>query len=99
MYLNAEGTDRLRVSAQKEKGFIVEFVVQYEAVISGEWQAIVRYDTAHGFAHKDMLRAKAEPVKQPLFFESYSLAFTFATHDLKANWRQYRDGFEKEIQK
>ena len=98
-YLSAESADRLRISAQKEKGEILEFVVQYEALISGEWRAVVRYDTAHGFTHKDIIRANGEVIKQPLFFETYNLAFTFATLDLKVNWRQYRDNIEKEIRK
>ena len=98
-YLSAESADRLRISAQKEKGEILEFVVQYEALISGEWRAVVRYDTAHGFTHKDIIRANGEVIKQSLFFETYNLAFTFATLDLKVNWRQYRDNIEKEIRK
>lgn len=97
IYLTAEATDRLRVYAQKEKGEILEFVIQYETMISGVWQPVVRYDTAHGFAHKDMLRPNGKSIKQPLFFETYNLALTFATLDLKANWKQYRDNFEKEI--
>lgn len=99
MYLTAESTDRLRVYAQKEKGEILEFVVQYEAMISDVWHPIVRYDTAHGFAHRDIMGPCGEIKKQPLFFETYNLAFTFATIDLKANWRQYRENFEKEIKK
>lgn len=98
-YLNAESTDRLRVYAQKGKGEILEFVVQYEALILGDWKPVVRYDTAHGFAHKDVIRANGEVIKHPLFFETYNLAFTFATLDLKANWRQYRDSLEKEMRK
>lgn len=99
IYLTAESTDRLRVYAQKEKGEILEFFVQYEAMISGEWQPIVRYDSAHGFSHKDIMRPKGAAIKQPLFFETYNLAFTFATLDLKANWMQYRDNFEKGFKK
>ena len=98
-YLSDASTDRLRVSAQKEKGEIFEFVVQYEALISGGWRPVVRYDTAHGFAHKDIIRANGEVIKHPLFFETYNLAFTFASLDLKANWRQYRESLEKEIGK
>jgi len=97
LYLTAEGTDRLRVTARKDRGDILEFIVQYETVILGEWRPVVRYDTAHGFAHKDMIRADGEVVKQPLFFETYNLAFTFATLDLKMNWRQYKEGLEKEV--
>lgn len=99
IYLTSELTDRLRVTAQKEKRKILEFVVQYEAMISEQWQPIVRYDTSHGFAHKDIIRPDGETIKQPLYFETYNLAFTFATLDLKANWKHYRDSFEKEIEK
>ena len=98
-YLIAEATDRLRVTARKDKGEILEFVVQYEALISGEWRPVVRYDTAHGFAHKDVVRANGEVVKQPLFFETYNMAFTYATLDLKMNWRQYKESLEKELRK
>ena len=35
IYLSAESTDRLRLHAQKEKAEILEFVVQYEAMILG----------------------------------------------------------------
>lgn len=95
IYLTAESTDRLRVYAQKEKSAILEFVVQYEALILEEWQPIVRYDTAHGFTHKDIIKADGETIKQPLFFETYNLAFTYATIDLKANWKKYRENFER----
>ncbi len=95
IYLTAESTDRLRVYAQKERGIILEFVVQYEIIISEEWQPIVRYDTAHGFAHRDIMKADGGTIKQPLFFETYNLAFTYATIDLKANWKKYREDFKK----
>jgi len=95
IYLTAESTDRLRVYAQKESGEILEFVVQYEALISEKWQPIIRYDTAHGFAHKDIIRSDGKTIKQPLFFETFNLAFTYATIDLKANWKKYRETFER----
>lgn len=76
---------------------ILEFIVQYETVISGAWRPVVRYDTAHGFAHKDIIRGSGEAVKQPLFFETYNLAFTFAPLDLKINWRLYKEGLEREL--
>ena len=94
-YLTSESTDRLRVFARKEKGLITEFVVQYEAMIAGQWQPIVRYDTAHGFAHKDIIRPDGQKIKQPLYFETYNLAFTYATIDIKANWKRYREEFEQ----
>ena len=97
LYLAADETDRLRVTARKDKGEILEFVVQYETLILAEWRPVVRYDTSHGFAHKDIIRASGEVVKQPLLFETYNLAFTFATLDLKMNWRLYKEGLEREL--
>jgi hypothetical protein len=94
IYLSSDMEDRLRVSAQKEKGDILEFVVQYEALFAGNWNPIIRYDTAHGFAHRDLIRPSGKVEKQPLFFDNYNLAFTYASLDLKANWVNYREAYE-----
>ena len=91
--------DRLRIRATKTRGRIVNFVVQYEALFEGEWKAIVRYDTAHRFAHKDILHPDGSVDKQPLNFPNLNLAFTFAAQDLKSLWRWYRYGYEKELER
>ena len=95
--LSTELLDRLRVKATKNRGRIVSFVVQYEAFIRGRWRAVVRYDTAHRFAHRDVLHPDGSAQKQPLNFPSLNLAFTFAIQDLKSMWRWYRYGYEKEL--
>ena len=95
IYLSNDLTDRLRVNANKHNGEILEFVVQYEAKIGGKWQAIVRYDTAHGFAHKDVLNPDNTATKYPIYFQTYNLAMTFATLDLKANWKQFKKQYEQ----
>lgn len=97
--LAADLEDRLRVKAAKIRGRIVSFVVQYEAMIEGEWRAIVRYDNAHRFAHKDILHPDGSVDKQPLAFPNLNIAFTFAIQDLKSLWRWYRYGYEKELQR
>ena len=97
--LSLDLEDRLRVQATKIRGKIVSFVVQYEALIQGQWRAIVRYDTAHRFAHKDILHPDGSVDKQPLNFPSLNLAFTFAIQDLKSLWPWYRCGYEKELQR
>lgn len=79
-------------------GNIVEFIVQYELKIRDDWFPVVRYDTSHGFAHKDMLSFKGEAEKEKLPFSDYNLALTFAEKDLKENWRRYRERFLKEGQ-
>jgi len=78
---------------------IVEFVVQYEIRINNKWYPVIRYDTAHGFAHKDKLSYKGDVTKEELPFSDYNLALTYAEKDLKDNWQRYRDNFLREIKK
>lgn len=94
--LSAEMTDRLRVRAQRVGPHIVAFVVQYEALVQGAWCPIVRFDTAHGFAHRDLLHPDGRVDKEPLLWETYNVALTFATQELKARWKQYRQRYEEE---
>ena len=95
--LSEEGLDRIRVIAEKEKGVILSFVVQYEALINNKWREIIRYDTRHGFAHKDVIHPNGKKDKQPLFIQDYNAAFTFAMDDLKTSWAWYRRGYEMEL--
>jgi len=95
--LSEDGYDRMRVEAIKEMGAIQGFVVQYEALINNRWREIIRYDTRHGFAHKDIIHPNGKKEKQPLLYQDYNTAFTFAVDDLKNSWRWYRHGYEMEM--
>ena len=97
--LSEELEDRLRVSALKRKGEILKFVVQYEAYIGNHWYPIIRYDTSHGFAHKDIIHYNGEQEKQPLYFSDFNMAFTYAIQELKISWKWYRMAYEKEMEK
>lgn len=76
---------------------VIEFVVQYEVFIESKWYPVVRYDTAHGFAHKDILTFDGKTTKHELPFADYNIALTFAENDLKENWLKYREVFFKEV--
>lgn len=95
--LSPDQRDRLRVTASKEKDKIIRFVVQYETYIKGKWRNIVRYDTAHGFTHKDIMHPDGLVDKQPLPFTDFNMAFTFAIQDLKISWKWYKLAYEKEL--
>ena len=56
----------------------------------------MRYDTSHGFAHRDLLNKKGEIIKTPIFMHDYNDALSFAESDLKANWEIYKGRFLKE---
>ena len=87
------------MSALIEKGKILKFVAQYEALIGDDWRPVVRYDTSHGFAHKDIIHYDGGQEKQPLYFPDLNIAFTFAIQDLKISWRWYRMAYTKEMEK
>jgi len=80
----------------QEKGKILFFRVQYETRINDTWYPVVRYDTAHGYAHRDFMSLKGSVKKTPLFNQDYNDALTFAEHDLKSNWEFYKKRFLEE---
>jgi len=95
--LSPDLQDRMRVVAEKERGKIIKFTVQYEAFLANQWCPIVRYDTAHGFAHRDVMHPNAPAEKQSIVFTDYNQAFTYAIQDIKHSWEQYRAQYEGEI--
>ncbi|MBI3394129.1 MAG: hypothetical protein HY039_13285 [Nitrospirae bacterium] len=86
-------SDRYRHKHVREKGRVFSFRVQYETRMGGEWFPIVRYDTAHGFAHRDLFRRDGSVTKTPIFVADYNDALTFAENDLKSNWESYKARF------
>ena len=95
-FLSTEQTDRLRVRFYKDKKIILQFVVQYEILLRDEWKAVVRYDTSHGFAHRDLMHPDGSVDKLPLPTLTYAVALMYATQDLKQSWRWYRQRYEEE---
>ena len=89
---------RVRHTHLTIQGRIVSFVVQLEIRIGDQWVPVVRYDTAHGFAHRDILHANGSVTKTPLFVVDYSEALTYAEGDLKSNWDLYRERFLREME-
>ena len=86
-------SDRYRHLHIQQGGKIVFFRVQYETRIGDLWYPVVRYDTAHGFAHRDLLNIHGDIRKTPLFNQDYKDALTFAENDLKTNWFSYKRAF------
>jgi len=80
------------------RGQVIEFLVQYKVQVTGEWYPVVRYGTAHGFAHKDILHVRGVAHKEALPFTDYNLALIYAENDLRKNWEKYRGEFLKEVQ-
>lgn len=77
-------------------GKILEFSTQLEVKIKDKWYVPVRYDTSHGFSHKDIIHANGMREKVPLGIPDYNEALTFAQIDLDTNWQIYKKRFYKE---
>ena len=88
--------DRYRHRHIRERGEIVYFRIQLETMIGDKSYPVVRYDTSHGFAHRDLISRKGDVTKTPVFIYNYNDALTFAEGDLKANWEIYKERFLKE---
>ncbi len=96
-YVTPSGSDgRRRTRHVRIDSNIIEFVVQYEVEFKNKWYPVVRYDTAHGFAHKDTLFYKGVVKKETLPFNDLNLALTYAEKDLKDNWQKYKENFLRE---
>lgn len=58
---------------------------------------MVRYDTAHGQPHRDLIHADGLEEKE--WFDTYTTAevLTIGQRDIMENWPVYRKQFEKEL--
>lgn len=86
--------DRIRNRIQLERDTVVDFVVQYETFFEGEFKPVVRYDGSHGHGHRDLLNHRGEVDKHWLpEHMTMGDCLTYAQHDLRDNWEQYRNRF------
>ena len=80
---------RVRVSFQVDRGRIKQFVVQLETFLEAQWHPVIRYDTAHGFAHADLLHPDGKTEKVPMRSTDFNEALTLAQEDINHHWEQY----------
>jgi hypothetical protein len=88
---------RVRFETDRDRGN--RFVVQLECRFDDDWSPIIRYDTAHEFAHVDVLHPTGETDKIKLEDQNYNEVLTFAINDLTDNWKKYRERYEKWLEK
>lgn len=85
--------DRKRHEHLIEKGRIVSFVVQYEVLLKDKWMPVVRYDTAHGYAHKDLINPDGSKEKIFMGVAELNEALTLADKDINENWERYKERY------
>ncbi len=88
----------IRVRFAKDKGHIVWFVVQLETFLNDDWRAISRYDTSHGFVHRDDIKPNGDQIKSvPMSFLDNESAMNFAIEDFQLNYALYIERYKKWI--
>jgi len=80
-----------------EHGQIISFVVQLECQFTGEseWIAVIRYDTVHGYTHRDTMHPFKEAKKARMSVKDYNEAFTSAINDVINNRHDYRRRYKE----
>jgi hypothetical protein len=93
--LSPDHANRLRVRFRVENGKVARFSVQYETEIDDRFRAVVRYDSAHDYAHRDILDWDGHEIGKDWIAgpNQYSQVLTNAIADLAANWQTYRREF------
>ncbi len=91
--LDEIGENRIRYKIVTQRGRIVDVVAQYETLIDGKWVAVVRYDCAHGFFHRDVLSLEGEKRKDVITIQDLENSLLFAEQDLKDRWEMYKEDF------
>jgi len=99
IYLDAAHENRYRHWHVWERGEIIEFRIQYEALIAGNWHPIARYDSAHGEPHKDTLHPDTTQAKEMYLGYSNAEVLTLGQRDIMENWPRYRARYEKEMRR
>lgn len=88
-----------RIWFELERNQVLGFVVQLECRCNGEWIPVVRFDTHHGFAHRDLMHPSNQASKTEMAVRDYNEGLTFAISDLSANWESYRRRYEQWLEK
>ena len=98
-YLDAVEHNRIRVRLLTENGNLIDVMYQYETLLNESWIAIVRYDCAHGFFHRDVMLPNGDKEKQMIEVGTLKNASLYAEQDLKDRWKWYRERYIKKIKK
>ena len=91
--------DRKRHTHTIEKGKVVQFVVQYEILLERRWAEVVRYDTSHGFAHKDMIYPDGGQEKIVMGEADLNEALVLADMDINENWERYKARYLRRLKR
>jgi len=92
-------SDRKRHVHKTDRGSVISFTVQFETLVDDKWLPVIRYDTAHGYAHKDILHLDGHKEKINLGSLALKEALVLADRNINENWSRYEQRFLEEYGK
>lgn len=87
---------RKRHIHKRIKNKVIQFTIQLELFINGSWSPILRYDTAHSFAHQDIIHADGTTEKIALPINDYNEALNWAEKEMERTWKVHLSRFIQE---
>lgn len=85
----------IKIDFTTVRGRVVSFVVRLMLSTDKGDLNIVRYDTAHGMPHRDLLDQRSRVVKKDWLLDmTFDEALTHAKADLMRNYENYIETFE-----
>lgn len=86
--------DQIRVRFTTRRDRVTVYTAQFEALIEGAYRPAVRYDSAHGRPHCDVLDWDGETVEKVwLPDEELAQALTNAILEIEDRWLDLREAF------
>jgi len=77
---------RKRHYHRTERGRVVDFVAWLEVkTVEGNWHAVIRYDCAHNYAHRDRFTLEGKQKKEELHLH-YPEVLVIADDDIDDHW-------------
>ena len=95
-YIRRAGSrgDVVRVRFTTERGRVTVYTAQYEALVEGTSYPVVRYDSAHGRPHRNLLDWNGATVEKDWWDEfDLGVALNRAIDEIDDNWEAFRDSF------
>ncbi len=83
---------RLRNVFNFRRQGIISFVVQLEANIKGgsmNWKAVIRYDCAHGYIHRDLIYSDGRKEQEKIGSQQHDEAVKIAIADMSNNFKYW----------
>jgi hypothetical protein len=90
---------RMRCWYERRGKRLVRYLVQLEIFHQDVWRAVVRFDNAHGFCHRDDIHPDGSQDKTAIFVGDANETFTQAVKEVQSNWELHRNRYLREIQK